>query len=143
VGTDGRPVPAGDNRLGAAAIRTGDAVAQDDESRVARAGFQRQRQRGLARPGPGRHQVRRGPEETRIAAPRSGAGSPREVSPARVKAAEPSMRLVAARGLIGLLTGLFAGPAGAQDLTPRAYTLTPVSSNAFVVSYLFTTGDIL
>jgi hypothetical protein len=44
---------------------------------------------------------------------------------------------------IALFTGVFVAPAAGQDLTPRAYTLTPVSSNAFVVSDIFTTGDIL
>jgi hypothetical protein len=44
---------------------------------------------------------------------------------------------------IALFTGVFVSPAAGQDLTPRAYTLTPVSSNAIVVTDIFTKGDIL
>jgi hypothetical protein len=33
--------------------------------------------------------------------------------------------------------------AQAQDLTPRAYIITPIHSNAIVLSYSFETGGIL
>jgi hypothetical protein len=33
--------------------------------------------------------------------------------------------------------------AGAQDLTPRAYVITPVGSNAVIFSYVFNTGEVL
>ena len=42
-----------------------------------------------------------------------------------------------------MITGLLGVSAAAQDLTPRAYTLTPVSSNALILTYVFTKGDIL
>ena len=44
---------------------------------------------------------------------------------------------------VAILAGVFAVRADAQDLTPRAYTLTPVTSNAFVLTYVLTRGDIL
>jgi hypothetical protein len=46
--------------------------------------------------------------------------------------------------LILLLSlGILALRCGAQDLTPRAYLVAPIHSNALAVSYLFETGDIL
>jgi hypothetical protein len=52
------------------------------------------------------------------------------------------------RTLFALLIGslaLLCDSSGcrAQDLTPRAYLITPIHSNAIVVSYSFETGDIL
>ena len=49
------------------------------------------------------------------------------------------------RRLTALAAAVWALPAwcAAQDLTPRAYTLTPTGSNAITLSYLFTKGDIL
>jgi hypothetical protein len=50
------------------------------------------------------------------------------------------MRLV---GLVASMICLHAAVAAAQDLSPRAYTLTPVSSNALIVTYALAKGDIL
>jgi outer membrane putative beta-barrel porin/alpha-amylase len=50
------------------------------------------------------------------------------------------MRLAAA---IVLMTVVVTGAAAAQDLSPRAYTLTPIASNAVILTYAFTKGDIL
>jgi hypothetical protein len=41
-----------------------------------------------------------------------------------------------------LALGLWQGPARAQDLTPRAYVITPVGSNAVVLTYSHLDGDV-
>lgn len=52
---------------------------------------------------------------------------------------------VAGWRLIALALGslIFARTAATQDLTPRAYIITPVHSNAIVLSYSFENGNIL
>ena len=46
------------------------------------------------------------------------------------------------RLVIGAATLLLCRIAGAQDLAPRAYVITPIHSNAVVLSYSFFTGNL-
>jgi hypothetical protein len=52
-------------------------------------------------------------------------------------------RILFSLSVVLLSLGILAFHCAAQDLSPRAYLITPIHSNAIVVSYSFETGDIL
>lgn len=45
--------------------------------------------------------------------------------------------------LLGAVSLLAAVPCHGQDLSPRAYVITPVNGNAITITYAFNTGDVL
>ena len=52
------------------------------------------------------------------------------------------MRLHFRFGAVGIIAGCFCQAAGAQDLAPRAYIITPLHSNAITLSYGYYDGNL-